>query len=418
MHWRADSRTDIAWPMPHETLVEFARTRLAQGATRAEIETHLRDQKYGDEVVAEVVRAIEPDTIPSGAQGGTTGSRQRPWLRWLIAGLAVLVLAAAFFTYRQYSAAQAVRTLVKNVRFEGNIKGQLAGSERTLDLVQFRGALDTADLAAPKAAMKLNLDLKGKTGKDLKKVSPATDGRFIAAALMSIAAGGNFFGGADLRFAEENVYFHLDHTPFTKNAQDPLMAIVGALVGPQVAGNPWVRVPAGPAGTSETQAAWALLFRPTDQVFGSSTELRFEGKEKGEEIGGAPTEIHRYTLNGKWMSKELRRIISETIADENMAIVGLIQSLATGKDLKDIGSALDTLTCTDGAMQVWVGKDDTLPRRIVIETALSEGKQVPLSISLRGEVNATYGAQESIDFPAESVTLEELKRSGPFSQFF
>ncbi|MFM8656238.1 MAG: hypothetical protein ACKOD5_03790, partial [Chthoniobacterales bacterium] len=161
-----------------------------------------------------------------------------------------------------------------------------------------------------------------------------------------------------------------------------------------------------------------LLFRPTDQVFGSSKELSFEGKEKGEEIGGVATEIHRYTLNGKWMSKELRRVIGETIADENMAVIGYIQGLATGKDLREIGNALDTLTCADGAMKVWVGKDDTLPRRIVIETKLSEGKQVPLSISLRGEINATYGKTQAIDFPADSITLEELKKSGPFSQFF
>lgn len=404
--------------MPHESLTEFARARLSQGATRAEIEAHLRGQQYSDEVVAEVLRSIESATSQATPSPTKAGAATGPWLRRALAGLAVLLLVAGFFAYRQFSAAQAVRILVENVRFAGTLKGQVQGSERTLDLVQFRGALDTTDLSAPKATMKLELDLKGKTGKDLKKISPATDGRFIAAALMSIAAGGNFFGGADLRFAEENVYFHLDHTPFTKNADDPLMAIVGALAGPQVAANPWVRVPARPAGTSETQATWALLFRPTDQVFGSSKELRFEGKEKGEDIDGAPTEIHRYTLNGKWMSKELRRIISETIADENMALVGLIQSFATGKDLKDIGKALDTLTCSDGAMKVWVGKGDTLPRRIVIETKVSEGKQVPLSIALRGEVNATYGAKEAIDFPKESVTLDELKRSGPFSQFF
>jgi len=404
--------------MAHEQLKDFARKRLAEGATSAEIETHLRSQKWGDDVIAEVMHDVLPQSAATAvAAAGHPASGTR-WARWLALALVLALAAAGFLAYKKFSAAQTVRTLVKHVAFEGNIRGQLEGSERTLDLVQFRGALDTGDLSAPKAAMKLELDAKGKTGKDLKKLSPATDGRFIAAALMSIAAGGNFFGGADLRFAEENFYFHLDHTPFTKNADDPLMAIVGALAGPQVAANPWVRVPAGPAGTSETQAAWALLFRPTDQVFGSSKELRFEGKEKGEEIDGTPTEIHRYTLNGLWMSKELRRIISETIADENMALIGLIQSLATGKDLKDVASALDTLTCTDGAMKVWVGKDDTLPRRIVIETKLSEGKQVPLSISLRGEVNATYGNAQQIDFPAESITLDELKQSGPFRQFF
>ena len=402
--------------MSHEALIEFARKRLSQGATTAEIEAHLRDQKYGDEVITEVLRAVTPSSLET-KQTGKTEGRGTKRVR-VYAALALLVLVGAFFAYRHFAAAQAVRALVKHVAFEGNIKGQLDGSERSLEMVQFHGALDTSDLSAPKASMKLELDRKGKTGKDLKNISPATEGRFIAAALMSIAAGGNFFGGADLRFAEENVYLRLDHTPFTKNADDPLMAIVGAIAGPQVTANPWVRIPAGPAGTSETQAAWALLFRPTDQVFGSSKELRFDGKEKGEDIGGIPTEIHRYTLSGKWMSEELRRMIGDTIADENMAIIGFVQSLATGKNLKDIGNALDTLTCSDGAMKVWVGKDDTLPRRIVIETKLSEGEQAPLSISLRGEINAAYGTKETIDFPQESVTLDELKKSGPFSQFF
>jgi hypothetical protein len=417
--WRAHDAGGNAWRMPHEQLIEYARTRISQGATRADIEAHLRAQKYGDDVVAGVLAAIDSEGVQATAPVAANSATPRRALAfYALAGAALLLLVGGLFAYRQFAAAQAVRALVKNVRFEGNIKGQVEGSDRTLELVQFRGALDTADLGSPKAAMKLELDQKGKTGKDLKKISPATDGRFIASALRSIAAGGNFFGGADLRFAEKNVYFHLDNTPFTKNADDPLMAIVGALAGPQVASNPWVRVPAGPAGTSETQAAWALLFRPTEQVFGSSKELRFEGKEKGEDLGGTPTEIHRYTLNGKWMSKELRRVIGETIADENMAIAGFIQGLATGKNLKDVGSALDTLTCSDGAMKVWVGKNDTLPRRIVIETNIREGKQVPLSISLRGEVNATYGAKEAIDFPQESVTFEELKKSGPFSQFF
>lgn len=403
--------------MSHPHLVEFAQKRLAEGASRAEIEAHLRGQKWDDNVIAEVMRATSPtEGTPDRAEASP--ARKRALLPWLAAGLLLLVFVGGYFAVKHFVAVQAVRTLVKHVAFEGSIKGQLEGSDRTLEIVQFRGALDTADLASPKAAMKLDLDLKGKTGKVLKNISPATDGRFIAAALMSIAAGGKFFGGADLRFAEENVFFHLDRTPFTAGSDNALMAIVGALAGPQVAANPWVRVPAGPAGTSETQAAWALLFRPTDQVFGNSKELSFAGKEKSEDIDGTPVDIHRYVLDGKWLSKELRRVIKDTIADENMAIVGFIQGLATGKDLKDVGSALDTLACTDGEMKVWVGKSDTLPRRIVIETKVTEGTQTPLSISLRGEINASYGKELIIDFPKESVTLEELKKSGPFSQFF
>ena len=402
--------------MNHPQLVEFARKRLTEGATRAEIETHLRGQKWEEKVIAEVMSAVSPpDQAEPPAANALPPSKSL--LPWLAAGLGLIVLVGGFFAYRHFAAAQAGRVLVKHVTFEGAIKGQLEGSDRTLELVQFRGALETADLAAPKASMKLDLDLKGKTGKALKNVSPATDGRFIAAALMSIAAGGKFLGGADLRFAEENVFFHLDRTPFTAS-EDPLMAIVGALAGPQIAANPWVRIPAGPTGTSETQAAWALLFRPTDQVFGNSKELRFVAKEKGDDIDGTPTEIHRYVLNGEWLSKALRRVIKETAADENMAIVGMIQSLATGKDLRDVSSAVDTLTCTDGEVKVWVGKNDTLPRKIVIETKLSEGTQVPLSLSLRGEINASYGKEQTIDFPEKSITLDELKKSGPFSQFF
>ena len=390
---------------------------MAEGATRAEIEAHLRGQNWGDEVILEVMRAtMPPDQAEPAIQKAP--AKRKMWLPFVAAALALVVLVGGFFAYRHFSAAQAIRALVKQVTFEGNIKGQLEGSDRTLELVGFRGALDTSNLAAPKASMKLELDINGKTGKALKNISPATDGRFIAAALMSIAAGGKFLGGADLRFAEENVFFHLDRTPFTAAGADPLMAIVGALAGPQVTANPWVRIPAGPTGTSETQAAWALLFRPTDQVFGNSRELRFVGKEKGEEIGGTPTEIHRYLLNGKWLSQELRRVIKETAADENMAIVGMIQSLATGKDLRDVSSAIDTLTCSDGDMKVWVGKQDTLPRKIVLETIVSEGTQVPLVLSLRGEVNANYGKEQVIDFPEESVTLDELKKNGPFSQFF
>ncbi|MGA1128975.1 MAG: hypothetical protein ACO3XN_02785 [Chthoniobacterales bacterium] len=400
--------------MKRPQLVEFARQRLAEGTSRAEIEEHLRGQNWGEDVIAEVMQGADP-ALPPITQAGPL---RKHWLPWVAAGLALLLLAGGFFAWRHFASAQAIRALVTHVSFEGDIRGQLEGSDRTLELVQFRGALDTSDLARPKASMKLELDRKGKTGKDLKNVSPATDARFMAAALMSIAAGGKFLGGADLRFAEENVFFHLDRTPFSAGGDDALMAIVGALAGPQIAANPWVRIPAGPAGTSESQAALALLFRPTDQVFGSSKELRFTGKESGEDIDGTPTEIHRYVLNGKWLSKELRRLIRETAADENMAIVGMIQGLATGKSLPDTGSAVDSLTCADGEMKVWVGRQDTLPRRIVLETRVSEGTRSPLSLSLRGEIRATYGKTQAIDFPADSVTLEELKKSGPFSQFF
>ncbi|MFM8887027.1 MAG: hypothetical protein ACKOKC_11525, partial [Chthoniobacterales bacterium] len=154
--------------MSHQPLIDFARKRLSQGASLAEIQAHLREQKYGDDVVAEVLRAIEPATSEAAASTAAAVATPRPWLRWVAAALVVLILVGGYFALRHFGKAQAVRTLVKHVQFEGNIKGQVEGSDRTLNLVDFRGALDTSDLSSPKAAMKLELDEKGKTGKDLK----------------------------------------------------------------------------------------------------------------------------------------------------------------------------------------------------------------------------------------------------------
>lgn len=370
-------------------------------------------------MIAAVLKEATPDgenTAPAPMSKPSTP--RASWLVWTAAVLAVLLAIGGFFAYRQLATARMIRALVKHVAFEGNITGQIENSDRTLDLVQFHGALDTSNITSPNAALKLDFDASGKTGKALKKISLETDGRFIATALMSLSAGGRAFGGADLRLAEENVFLHLDRTPFTGGGNDLVNALLGALAGPKVASNPWVRIPAGPTGTTKTQMTWAILFRPTDQVFGSSRELRFIRKEPGEDINGTPTEIHHYVLNGQWLTKELRQLIRNTIADKSMAVVGLIQSLATGRDLQDLGGTLDTLTCSDGEMKVWVGKNDTLPRRIILDTKASEGRDMPLVITLRGEINATYGSQQTIDFPRESMTLDELKKSGIFGNFF
>lgn len=344
-------------------------------------------------------------------------AKRKLWLPGIAAVLALLIALGAFFAYRHLTAARMIRELVKHVQFEGLLTGQIENSDRLLELVRFHGALDTSDLTSPKASLKLDLDTNEMTGKAVKNISPTTDGRFLAATLGSLSISAKFFGGADLRFADENVFVHLDRTPFSRGGEDPLMALVGALAGPKIASNPWVRIPAGPAGTSETQAVWALLFRPTDQVFGNSKELHFLGREDGEDLNGIPTEIHRYTLNGKWLSQELRRILRDTLANKSMTALGVVQSLATGKNPLDAVGSLDTLTCSDGDMKVWVGKKDTLPHRIVLETKASEGKQNPLTLSLRGEINATYGTPQAIDFPAESVTLDELKKSGILRAF-
>ncbi|MBJ7328025.1 MAG: hypothetical protein JHC52_11855 [Chthoniobacterales bacterium] len=387
---------------------EFAKTLAAEGVAPEEIKERLRARQIDEEEIAAIMNGV--------ARPGP-GKNRTP----LIAALALLAIVlgtGGFFAYRYLAAAQMVRQMVKHVIFSGNITGQLEGKDKGCELVQFSGALDTTALDAPKAAMKITLDREEKMKRIIGSIPPATDARFLAAASLAIRTGGSFFGGADLRFAEENVYFHLDRTPFSGNSQDPLMALVGALAGPKIAGNPWVRIPAGPAGASETQASWALLFRPTDQVFGSSKELEFLEKKEGEPLGGQATEIHRYKINGSWLTKQMVKTLRELLADKQMMVVGFIQSMATGKDLQDLGNSLDTLQCSDGNMSVWVGKSDTLPRRIVIDLRVSEGGQSPLALLLRGEVNADYGQVVPIEFPAESVTVDDLKKSGILGGLF
>ena len=394
--------------MKNSEWVEFAKTLAAEGLASDEIRKRLRARQIGE---AEIADIMTESTQPGPGKNRTL----------LIAAcvLTAIVLGiGGFFAYRYLAAAQLIREKVKHVAFSGNITGQLEGKDKGSELVQFSGALDTTSLDAPKAAMKITLDREEKMKRIVGSIPPTTDARFLAAASLAIRTGGSFFGGADLRFAEENVYFHLSKTPFSGNSQDPLMALVGALAGAKVAANPWVRIPAGPAGASETQASWALLFRPTDQVFGSSKELTFLEKKEGEPLGGQATEIHRYKINGSWLTKQMVKTLRELLADKQMKVVGFIQSRATGKDWRDLGNSLDTLECSDGDMAVWVGKSDTLPRRIVIDLRVSEGGQSPLALLLRAEVNADYGQVVPIDFPAESVTLDELKKSGILGGLF
>jgi hypothetical protein len=394
--------------MKNAEWVEFAKTLAAEGVAPEEIKERLRARQLGE---AEI-DGIMADSKPSGP------GNKRTLLIVALGILSIALAVGAFFAYRYLAAAHLVREKVKHVAFSGNITGQLEGKDKGCELVQFSGALDTTELDAPKAAMRITLDREEKMKRIVGSIPPATDARFLSAASLAIRAGGSFFGGADLRFAEENVFLHLDRTPLSGNSQDPLMALVGALAGAKVAANPWVRIPAGPAGASETQASWALLFRPTDQVFGSSKELQFLDKKDGEPIGGHATEIHHYKVNGGWLTKQLVKTLREVLADKQMMVVGFIQSMATGKDLKELSNTLDTLKCSDGDMTVWVGKGDTLPRRIVVDLRVSEGEQSPLALLLRSEVNAEYGLVVPVDFPAESMTLDELKKSGILGGLF
>ncbi|MBE2180915.1 MAG: hypothetical protein IAE97_10625 [Chthoniobacterales bacterium] len=412
--------------MTHPRLVEFAKGQLAKGMPVPDIIAHLRGQKWEESVIDEVITAATAGTEPAAAVGTTPATAPQPsngmLVKIALLLLAALIAAAAiagFFGYQQYSRAKIIREKTKFVEFSGNITGQYlpgtadagatAGNFRLFD---FNGVVDSSQITEPRAAMKAILDPAGETITTLQTISSGTDARYIAATLLAAAGGSRLFGGADFRWGGDSVFIRPERTPWSSLAPDNLVSgLLGALIGPDLLSNPWVRVAVGKPDTgigAEQQVTWALLFRPTDQVFGNSKELSFLGREDGGDIHGVPTEIHHYSLNGEWMTKHLREALRDSSADKNMAWLGQLQAMITGAT-PDTGS-IGTLEVSDAEMSVWVGKPDTLPYRIVIKLDVKEGAKSPATLRLEGELTAAYGQPVKIELPPDSVGIEQIQK--------
>lgn len=412
--------------MTHPQLVEFAKGQLAKGVPVADIIAHLRGQKWEESVIDEVVAAATTGTEPPAATSTSpaTGPRQlgRTLVKvalLLLTALLAVVAIAGFFGYQQYSRAKIIREKTKFVEFSGSITGQYlpgtadpgtaAGNFR---LLEFNGVVDSSQITEPRAAMKATLDPAGGTITALQTISSGTDARYIAATLLAAAGGSQLFGGADFRWGGDSVFIRPERTPWSNLSSDNLVGgLLGALIGPDLLSNPWVRVTVGRPETgigAEQQVTWALLFRPTDQVFGNSKELSFLGRDDGGDIHGVPTEIHRYSLHGEWMTKQLRKALRDSSADKNMAWLGQLQAAITGAapDKRSIG----TLEVSDAEMSVWVGRQDTLPYRIVIKLDVKEGAQSPATLRLEGELTATYGQPVKIELPPDSIGIDQIQK--------
>jgi len=404
--------------MQRPQLVEYAKGQLAKGVPRAEIEAHLRGQKWDDAVVAEVMAAANPGesvAAPAAPVGHTGDPTRRTFLTIaLLLGLLV-AMWGAYQIHRSYSVAKLVREKTKFVEFTGKIAGQLEGTDTAeFGLLSFRGQLDSSQIDTPKAALQVTFD----ENVPLSAISPQSDAPLLGLTLFSIGAGAQTIGGADVRLAEWNTFLRPARMPF---AGDQTAAAVGglvtALLGPNILTDFWVKIPAVAAAeeaggamlSTESKATWALLFRPTEKIFGESKELRFTGKESGGEINGTATEIHRYAIDGPWLTKQLVKTLRDAEVDDKLDIIAMLQNLVLGEGADKPTAGLDSLEISDGELAVWVGRDDTLPYRMTVSLQAREGTRAPLSLRLSGEMEMTYGRPLTIDVPGQAIDLKQLQ---------
>jgi hypothetical protein len=196
-----------------------------------------------------------------------------------------------------------------------------------------------------------------------------------------------------------------------------LGGLVTALLGPNILTDFWVKIPAREADgntgatmlSTESKATWALLFRPTEKIFGESKELRFTGKEPGEDINGTATEVHRYAIDGPWLTKQLVKALRDAEVDDKLDIIAMLQSLVLGGGADKATASLDSLEIADGELAVWVGREDTLPYRMTVKIRAKEGTRAPLALALSGDMEMTYGQPVTIDIPAQAINLKQLQ---------
>ena len=404
--------------MQRPQLVEFVKNQLAKGVARTEIEAHLRGQKWDESVIAEVMGAADPASPPPSAPPTAAPPHARAHRTFLTIALLLGLLVAivgAYQLYRSYSVAKIVREKTKFVEFTGKIAGQLDGTDAAeFGLLSFRGQLDSSQIDTPKAALQVTFDENA----PLSDLSPQTDAHLLALTLFSVGAGAQTIGGTEVRFAEWNTYLRPSRMPF---GGDQTAAAVGglvtALLGPNILTDFWLKIPAGSSAeeaggavlSTESKATWALLFRPTEKIFGESKELRFTGKEPGGDIDGTATDIHRYAIDGPWLTKQLVKALREAEVDSKLEIVAMLQSLVLGENTDKATASLDSLEISDGELAVWVGREDTLPYRMTITLHAKEGTRAPLALRLSGDMEMTYGTPVTIDIPAQAINLKQLQ---------
>ncbi len=400
-------------------LRDFVEQQRARGKTREEIRSHLESRGWDRAAIDGALAPADAVSAAPPLPGGASRPRRK---FFAVAGLVVLLLAlvaaalTAIHFYRQYAGAKMVREKLRHVHVAGKVMAALvAGPDAEgapFELVDFEGDIDISDVASPKTSFRVGADPAGGVAAALQQLTIGTDARLLGLSLVTLGAAGKLVGGIEWRFLDGNVYLRFERPPLGGQA-NLISAFVEGLVGPNILSNAWLRVPAPSVGEGEApdenQALWALMLRPTDQIFGHSNELAFVGKRPAETINGMAAEVHRYAVDGEWATSLLSDSLARAGLEENLALIAALQKILTGSAPGDFAGDLGAIQISDAEMDVWVGKHDKLPQRIVTTFKIREGAEQPAELQLRMEVEFSYNAPVQIQAPQSSMSLEDLE---------
>ncbi len=403
-------------------LRDFVEQQCARGKTREEIRRHLESQGWDQAAIerafapADAAAAGAPPPLPAGPSRGRRGPLAVAGLAALVIVLFAAALTAIHF-YRQYAQAKMVREKLRHVQVAGKVTARLAAGQSAegapFELVDFKGDIDSSDVAKPRTSFRVGADPAGGVAAALEQLTIGTDARLLGLSLVTLSAAGKLVGGIEWRLIDGNIYLRFERPPLGGQA-NLISAFVEGLVGPSLLSNAWLRVPAPAAGggdaLDENQALWALMLRPTEQIFGHSKELAFVGARPAETINGMATEVHRYSVDGEWATSLLADSLERAGLEEHLALIAALQKLLTGSDPGASAGGLDTIRISDGEMEVWVGKRDKLPQRIVTTFQIREGTEQSAALQVRAEVNFSYGSPVQIEAPQSSMGLEDLEK--------
>ena len=369
---------------------------------------------------------------PQPAPTHDRADRRKGWHKpGLIALLVFVALGAiaGFQAWHQYAIAKAVREKLRYVQISGKAAGSLAtlaagarepAAEGTpFDLVKLTGAVDSSDLEHPRADFRVEADPAGGVAAALQRLTLETDARILGISLLTLGAAGKFVGGADVRLIDNDLFLRFLRPPLAPGGQGNVASVLAeALMGPNLLSNAWLLIPSavepvarGGAGAArENDLLWALMLRPDSRIFGHSEELKFLGKRKGEEINGVPTEVHRYEISGPWMTQQLSGLLERAEMEKPLAVLQSLQRILTGDNTDAPAVGAEVIEVSDGEMEVWAAKPDTLPQRIRLAFKIREGTKSRVQMQVRTELDFSYGTPVRIETPSPAMSPEDLER--------
>lgn len=414
-------------------LKDFVDRQLERGMSIGDVREHLRGQGWDDATITSVTGDSSPasaSAVPHTPPG--RAARRKGWRKTGLAALfffIALASIAGFQAWSQYALAKEVREKLRYVGISGSAAASLAtlsadgrqqGAETSaFAVLNLKGTVDSSDLERPRADFIAEADPAGDVAAAVQRITLETDAQALGASLLSLSATGKFVGGIGARLIDNDVYLRFARPPLAPGGQGNLAsAFAEALIGPNLLSNAWLRVPtgaefaarSGSGASREKDFFWALMLRPDSRIFGHSEELKFLGKRRGDDIDGVATEIHSYAIDGAWMTRQMSELLGRTELEKPVALMAAVQEMIAGKSSQDGAVRADAVEISDGEMEVWVGRHDTLPRRVRANFKIREGSRAPAQLQVRTELDFSYGKPVQIETPSPSMSLEDLER--------